>query len=315
MDKVVVSITSYPARMPYIASALRSVLAQCGDREHVVLWLGEDRFANGLADLPEDVLALSTARGGKLDVRFVHDVRSFTKLLPALSAFPGLPVITLDDDILYAPGVISKLEDAAAANPGAIVVHCASDLYRVNGTWRRTTGNVGLKFGSPFLRMPIGAGGAYYPPGALDPLVMDVDLALRLCPTSDDIWFWFCAVRRRTPVVLVKNGITRRTSAEGVEAGGALSAINEVNDDEVNLRHLRNLFDHDPGVEAFALEEYRRWGVRVFASRLIRLFVHYPRQAWFCLRAGGVRYLAFELRRKFAHFGNVFGAGPSRGGK
>lgn len=64
MDKVIVSITSYPARMPYIAPALRSVLAQCGDREHVVLWLGEDKFTNGLADLPEDVLALSTTRGG-----------------------------------------------------------------------------------------------------------------------------------------------------------------------------------------------------------------------------------------------------------
>lgn len=299
---VIVSVTSFPARIPYIAPALESILRQKGPEDRVVLWLGEEQFPNGLADVPENIRKLSTGGGERLEIRFVRDTRSFKKLLPALDAFPENAIITLDDDNLYPDGVISKLKEAAQRMPGAILSHCASDLYRVNGSWRRTTGNIGFAIGCPFLQMQTGGGGVYYPPHSLDPLVMNADLAMKLCPTSDDIWFWFCAVRQGTPVARIANGITRHKGIAAAAGKGALSAINEIDDDRINLQHLRNLLDFDPEVEQMLLTVYKKNRFKILVLRGVRVLVRYPQQAIFCLRTGGWRFLFAEAKRKFRHF-------------
>lgn len=299
---VIISVTSFPARIPYIAPALESILSQRGPDDRVVLWLGKEQFPNAQSDVPENIRKLSTEGGGKLEIRFVRDTRSFKKLLPALDAFPENAIITLDDDNLYPGGVVSKLKEEAQRMPGCVLAHCASDLYRVNGRWRRTTGNVGFAIGCPFLRMQIGGGGVYYPPHSLDPLVMNADLAMKLCPTSDDIWFWFCAVRHGTPVVRIANGIIRHEMIAAAAGVGALSAINEIDDDRVNLQHLRNLLDFDPEVERKLLAVCKKNVFKILLLRFVRVLVRYPQQAMFCLRTGGWRFLFCEARRKFHHF-------------
>ena len=41
------------------------------------------------------------------------------------------------------------------------------------------------------LNLATGVGGVLYPPGSLHPDVLDENLFLSLCPTSDDLWFYF----------------------------------------------------------------------------------------------------------------------------
>lgn len=311
---VILSVTSFPARIPHVAPALESILRQRGPDDRAILWLGEDLFPGGLGDVPEDVLRLSTARGGQLEIRFVKDVRSFTKLVPALKAFPDRSVVTLDDDVIYPDGVVDALKAEAKRKPGMVIAHCVSDLYRFRGKWRRTTGNVGFLFGSPFLRIVTGGGGALYPPGVLDDLVLDTDAALRMSPTADDIWFWFCATRKGTPVHCVPHGITRHRSVGRAATTGALSAVNETDDDRGNLVQLRTLLNFDPSVERKLLEVYGRSRLRILVSRLVRIFVRYPQQAAYCLRIGGWRSLRGELGRKLHHIrAQLTGASSSVG--
>lgn len=306
--RVIVSVTSFPARIPYIAPALETIVRQVAPEDKVVLWLGDTQFPNRLNDVPGEVAAYSTERGGKIEFRYVRDVRSFTKLLPALAQFPDDSIITLDDDTLYPETVIPMLKAESEKHPHDIIVHCCSDLYQVRGQWHRTSGNVGFKVGIPFLRIVTGGGGVLYPPYALDPLAMDADLALRLCPTNDDIWFWFCAVRRGTHVRCVQKGNIYLERVLAASTQGALCEINEVDGDRVNLRNLRNLLEYDPAVATKIESIYRRYRIRIFLLRVYRALVRYPSQVVYCLRQGGFAFAWGESRRTIRaivsrHFG------------
>ncbi len=197
---IVVSLTSYPARMYDIHYAIHSLLSQTEKPERVVLWLGEDRFPGGEKSVPGPVLDLKR-RG--LEIRFCKDVRSFTKLLPALKAFPDKSIVTADDDIYYPPDWLAGLSDARKRDGRSIW------SYRSRAI--REDGEGGLL---PYRQCPIatpdvppsftnlltGVGGVLYPPGSLHRDVFDEEAWLRTTPHNDDIWFWAMALRAGTKI-------------------------------------------------------------------------------------------------------------------
>lgn len=189
--RLVVSLTSYPARYPTLAKTLKSLLDQDIAADRTILWLGH----GDVAALPPEVRALE-AHG--LEIRACEDVRSFTKLIPALHAFPDAGIVTADDDIYYGPGWLAGLVAAARSRPGAIVAHRChlafrnpDGSFRPYGEWHmaapaRADTPDGLLF-------PTGVGGVLYPPGALDPRVLDAAIFRALCPRADDVWFFWMA--------------------------------------------------------------------------------------------------------------------------
>lgn len=188
---LIVSLTSYPARYPTLAKTLKSLLDQDVAADRTVLWVAHD----DLAALPAEVRALE-AYG--LEIQACADTRSFKKLIPALHAFPDASIVTADDDVYYRPGWLGDLVAAARADPGAIVAHrChlalhdGDGIFRPYGAWRRATAEP-ADTGEGML-FPTGVGGVLYPPGALDPRVLDVASFQALCPRADDVWFFWMA--------------------------------------------------------------------------------------------------------------------------
>jgi hypothetical protein len=186
-NALVVSLTSYPPRFPTLHLTLQSLLLQNYVDRRVVLWIARQ----DVAQLPPAVRAL-TAHG--LDIRTCDDTRSYKKLLPALQAYPDATIVTADDDLYYWPEWLQQLVDAAAAAPGDIVAHrihrirhSAAGLPLPYRQWEVESQNnetSGLNF-------PTGNGGILYPPGILSPLVQDREAYTSLCPSADDIWFYW----------------------------------------------------------------------------------------------------------------------------
>lgn len=293
---MVISLTSFPARLPHVAPCLQSLVSQKGPEDHLVLWLGKEQFPHGLDDIPEEIRAFSVDRGGGVDFRFTEDIRAYTKLVPSLIAFPDETIITVDDDVAYAPGTIDVLKKAHARNPTDIFAHAVSDIYRVRGEWRRTSGMHGF-FASPQpLRMMLGIGAVLYPPGSLDASVTDKRLFQRICPTNDDVWFWYCAAKKGTPILRVPGAIVRQRMLAATSIG-ALSATNESDGDKVNREYIRRVCEFDGAFADSMAEAYRKHRVEIALARAIRAFVHYPCQAVYCLRHGGLRFLKAEIRR------------------
>lgn len=180
---LVVSLKSYPARFPTLADTLRGLLAQTVRADATILWLGH----GDAAALPGEVLAL---RRLGLEVRETRDLRSYTKIVPALAAFPEAHIVTADDDVPYAGDWLERL---LAAAPGDVACLRAHRMAVADGAplpydawdWSLRAPERGP------LVFPTGVTGVLYPPGSLHRDVACEDLFAALCPTADDVWLWW----------------------------------------------------------------------------------------------------------------------------
>lgn len=204
--KLVVTLTSYPPRFPTLAATLKSLLDQKICADHTVLWLAE----KDLPQLPKEVLSL---KNHGLEIRVCNDIRSYKKLIPALSAYSGSWFATADDDVYYPPSWLRNLVVKAQQNKKPVVVASRAHLARVDEKgiflpyklWEENTKckKVSLNRGRIF---PTGVGGVLYSPGSLPECVHDEDRFMNLCPDGDDIWFfWMSRMAGANHVTTKKN--------------------------------------------------------------------------------------------------------------
>ena len=185
-----VSLTSYPPRFGTLGSTLKTLLSQSVAPDRVILWIAEgDR-----SQLPAEVCALAAY---DLEIRTCPDLRSYKKLLPALALLPEHTIVTADDDICYSENWLAHLVEEARNCEGEVIAHRAhlatrnSDgTLRPYGEWEMAT-DARADRPPDGLIFPTGMGGVLYPPGSLHRRVGDAELALRLCPDADDVWFFW----------------------------------------------------------------------------------------------------------------------------
>lgn len=221
--RLIVSMTSFPARIERVYVTAYSLLAQSMKADEVVLWLGADKFPEKEKELPPDLLSL---REKGLTIRWVEDIRSYTKLVPALKEFPDDIIVTADDDLYYPREWLEKLYDAYLKEPNLIHCHRAHTItFDKNGEvadyadWKRHD----KCEKATYLNFLTGVGGVLYPPHCLDEAVMDKALFKELAPTADDIWFWAMAVKngtkiRKLPDLMMENPIQMPDTLEDAQA-------------------------------------------------------------------------------------------------
>lgn len=182
---VIISLTSFPARIESVWATIDSLLRQSQSLRAVVLVLSEEEFPERW--IPPSLIR-RTRRG--LTVHWVpEDHRNFDKLLPALTEFPHCRIITVDDDKLYPRDMAKRLVTASDKAPRAII-GTSGRLFAKLPDGRIHTGPV-LETPTSSDRLYLLNGtGVLYPPGSLDGRVHDFALIRQLCPTSDDVWFW-----------------------------------------------------------------------------------------------------------------------------
>lgn len=209
--QIIVSLTSFPERMKDIHYTIYSLLNQSLKPDKVVLWLGDDKFPNKEQDLPDKLLAL---KKNGLTIKWCKDLRSYTKLIPALKEFPSDIIVTADDDIYYPSNWLKLLYKEYLKNPNDIICHRAHNvLIDDNGNilpYKKWEKAVRVN-NSSYTNFLTGVGGVLYPPKSLHPDVFKEDLFSKLCPYADDIWFYAMAVHNNTKIRVVKHNLYRLT--------------------------------------------------------------------------------------------------------
>lgn len=187
---IIVSLTSFPARIKTAWIAVESILRQTARPERIILVLNSNEFGSNKR-LPRE-LERQKERG--LEILWIdQNLKSYGKLIPVKTAYPESCIATIDDDIIYPEHMLASLIDAYQANPLQIVGWRGYEMQiDINGRPLPYTNwipaNSTTPSGTCFLT---GAGGVLYPPNSLPwELACNSMLFTSLCPTADDIWFW-----------------------------------------------------------------------------------------------------------------------------
>ena len=207
-QKIIVSLTSFPAAMPFAVQAIQSVLDGSVLPDKIVLYLTASQFPN--EEIPEDLQALVN-KNSIFEVRFYEEnIRSYTKLVPALKDFPNDIIVTVDDDIFYGKNMLKGLLRLHKQYPDAVIGHRIRHL-KLNAPYRKwkrykehryLLKSLKPKYGN----VQTGVGGVLYPPHSLCPEMLDSKIFMDMAPTVDDIWFWAAVVANGTKIAPVPFG-------------------------------------------------------------------------------------------------------------
>jgi hypothetical protein len=206
-DNLVLSFTSFPARIRFAEFTLFSIIRQSVRPEKIILWLSEQEFPE-----TEKAIQDSLKKYFILDfeIRFVKgNIRSYNKLVHALEEFPDHVIVTFDDDVYYKPDWLELLYKTHLEHPRDIIAHRAHTVSFKNGHPESYQNWLPAKDTASYLNFPTAVGGNLYPPRSLFGDACNQDLFLRLSPAADDIWFYVMAVLQKTQIRKVKNGYDR----------------------------------------------------------------------------------------------------------
>lgn len=250
--KIIVSLTSFPDRIPSLHKNLSSLLSQTVKPDMLILWLAEEQFPNKEQDLPVEILRL---KNFGLTIRWCKNLRSYKKLIPTIQEFPEDIIITADDDVFYHPEMIERLYKSYLKYPNHIHCHKTKKITFKNNEIK-TKQKKCYKYPS-FGNILVGVGGVLYPPHSLFKDITNEELFKKLAPTNDDLWFWAAAVLNNTRIMKVKKNIDEPIIIEETYSTPSLAEINN-HGEKLFYIQLENILNHYKDLKAKILSDIKK---------------------------------------------------------
>lgn len=201
--EVIVSLTSYPARIKCVSSVIDSIFKQTVKVDKVLLWLAEEQFPDKEKNLPIDLL---DQRKYGLEIHWCDDLKPHKKYYYTMKEFPESIVITIDDDVYYCKELVETLLTSYVHYPFAVSAMRAHLItFSDNGeiesysNWKREFAEVGI----PSMALcATGVGGVLYPPGIMHEELFNKERIEKLCICADDLWLKVMQILAYCPVVV-----------------------------------------------------------------------------------------------------------------
>lgn len=228
---VIVSLTTIPERLAKVSLCIESLLRQSLKPDYLILWISEADAA-----IPPGLEHL-TRRG--MDIKYCKDIRSYKKIIYTLREFSDSVIVTADDDLFYPRHWLKDLYDAYQREPTTI--HCHRAHLMAKGDDGELKAYEDWKYGSPGilgpskLLFPTGAGGVLYPPGSLDREVLNEQVFMSICPTSDDTWLKAMSLLRGVACKKVRPYQEEFTQIKGTQTKALWkeNVLNKKNDEQI----------------------------------------------------------------------------------
>ncbi|MEZ4802529.1 MAG: hypothetical protein R2797_07120 [Gelidibacter sp.] len=199
-SNVVVSLTSFPARIGVIHLSIRSILNQTKRPKKVVLWLGEEQFPLRETTLPQQLLELKQLG---LEIEFCEDLKAHKKYFFSFQKYPKNLLVTVDDDVIYPKDLLETLFMAHQKHPDCVVANRVRYMESINEDfipyrqWKINSS----KYIMPSKRIfSTGVGGVLYEPGFFQKSFFDIDGIKKTDCRNDDIWLKAGQIANNVPV-------------------------------------------------------------------------------------------------------------------
>ena len=207
--RIIVSLTSYPARISAVSAAINSLLCQTMPADMIVLWLAREQFPNLEQDLPSDLLNLASEEPSFFIRWCTKDLKSHKKYYYTMQEFPEDIVILADDDLLYGEDTIEKLYHSYLEFPNCVsALRChmprfiADEKLARYNEWMMGYSEL---IGIPSLMLfSTSGGGTLYPPHCMHKELFNEDAIQSLCLYADDVWLKIMQLMNNTPTVMVQ---------------------------------------------------------------------------------------------------------------
>lgn len=189
-----ISLTSMSSRMSTIARTLQSMLDQDYGDLRIHLYLSRDPYLldEGVPELPQDVAELQANSGGRLLVKYCPNWGPYRKLLPYLRENWGRSrlVVTADDDTIYPSDWLGRMVEAYDTYRCVIGYRGHRMLVRKGElapyrSWMKSR----IEENPSPLILPTGKDGILYNTAFFPIGVLNVEQAMKIAPTVDDLWF------------------------------------------------------------------------------------------------------------------------------
>ncbi|WP_045388241.1 glycosyltransferase family 2 protein [Falsirhodobacter sp. alg1] len=194
-----ISLTAISTRLHVLPATLRSLLAQDYGDLRINVYLSHTPYLldQGVPGLTPELEAVQREAGERLRFVFCANTGPYRKLLPFLHEHWGLSrlVVTVDDDTIYPPHWLSTMLRAYDSH-GCVIAYRGHRILIRNGmlapyaSWMRSA----VEENPGTLILPTGKDGILYDTAFFPINVLNVEDAMRIAPTADDLWFrWHLA--------------------------------------------------------------------------------------------------------------------------
>lgn len=200
-SNVIVSLTSFPARIDVVCLAIKSMLNQTRKPKKIVLWLGKELFQDGEANLPITLLELKSLG---LDIEFCEDLKAHTKYFYAFQKYPNNLIVTVDDDIIYPTNLLETLLDTHYQFPNCIAANRVRSMEIENASFKPYRGwkiNSENNTKASKMNFATGVGGVLYRPELFKKSLYDLEGIKKTTCLGDDIWLKAAQIENEIPVI------------------------------------------------------------------------------------------------------------------
>lgn len=236
--KLIISLTSYPARYHLIHLTLVSLLLQSQKPDQIILWLSdqqkpEEKYLKKWDRLVKRGLSIKYATG---------DVRSYKKLIYTAQEFPKATIITVDDETMYPRHLVETLYNKHLEYPQSIVGTRCTYMTKVGEneiapyrSWQESS-----EIKPSYNNFVTGVGGVLYPAQSLHKDLYNIEAFTKLAPNADDIWFKAMGLRNNIKTVPAHIKESQLVFSKRSQED-ALWHTNVTKDE--NSEQLKNVFD------------------------------------------------------------------------
>jgi len=203
-NKLIVSLTSYPARYQTLHLTLYCLLTQSVKPDEIILWIAE----KDIDKLPRKVCLLEKYG---LTINRTKDIKSYKKIIPTINKYGfNINIVTADDDIYYWHTWLESLLKEYNPNSKNIIAHRA---HKVNLTkegyiasynnWVKDKNTSDKTISSKLFFT--GCGGVLFPNNSLPNQTIEYNLFMKICPTADDIWLNWMVRKKQWNILKIKS--------------------------------------------------------------------------------------------------------------
>lgn len=239
IEGVIISLTSYPARLKNLHIVIRSLLKQKLCAEKVILYLGKDTKETNITT------KLKKLTKYNFEIRTGYeDLKPHKKYFFAMQEFLNHTIITVDDDLIYDRNLVKDLVECAKNNPGCV---CSR---RVNLITKDNNGHL-----NPYSKwnwecidvmepshslLATGCGGILYPPHILPPETFDAHAIKDYCLNTDDIWLKFMELKNDVKIVFSNNKVIHPLTLHHTQESGLLQTnTTGENRNDINIKKMQ----------------------------------------------------------------------------